>query len=37
MLGRICQSFGRDVIRRDLDTLRQPPPFDIEIELDGDC
>jgi hypothetical protein len=36
MLGRICQSFGRDVIRRDLDTLRQPP-FDIEIELDGDC
>jgi hypothetical protein len=36
MLGRICQSFGGDVIRRDLDTLRQPP-FDIEIELDGDC
>jgi hypothetical protein len=36
MLGRICQCFGRDVIRRDLDTLRQPP-FDIEIELDGDC
>ena len=36
MLGGICESFGRDVIRRDLDRLRQPP-FDIEVELDGDC
>jgi hypothetical protein len=36
MLGRICQSFGRDLIGRDLDTLRQPP-FDMKIELDGDC